>query len=117
MEYSLGIEIRDKLASYLVGEISLHDFEDWFVPASWNVAQSKKQADINLVYEIELWIAEFSDGFWNENELRNYLRPLVENYQVELAPIPNFQLGSNALVEHWWMSLVSFHRLSSGASL
>ena len=116
MEYSLGIEIREKLASYLAGEIPLHCFEDWFVPASWNVVKSKNQADINLVYEIELWLAEFSGGFWNEDELKNLLRPLVENYQVILAPIPDFQNGSNEQVEMWLMSQVSSHILYAGAS-
>jgi hypothetical protein len=117
MNPSLENEMREKLASYLFGEISLEDFEDWFVSASWNVNQSKNQAAINIVYEIELRLAEYSDGFRSEVELKNLLRPLVENYQVELAPIPNFQLGSNARVDHWLLSPVSFHKLSSGASL
>jgi len=86
MRRSLDIEIRDKLASYLVGEISLRDFEDWFVPVSWNVIHSGNQVAVNLVYEIELWIAEFSDGFWSEDELKDQLRPLVENYRIELEP-------------------------------
>ena len=37
MSPSLDIEIRAKLVSYLVDEISLEEFEDWFVSASWNV--------------------------------------------------------------------------------
>lgn len=117
MNPSLDNEIREKLASYLVGEISLEDFEDWFVSASWNVSQSKNQSAINMVYEIELRLAEYSDGFRSEDELKNLLRPLVENYQVELAPIPDFQLGSNARVDRWLMSPLSFDRLFSGASL
>ena len=117
MSPSLDVEIREKLASYIVGEISLGDLEDWFVPASWNVIQKERKDVIDLVYDIELLLAEYSNGGWNEDELRYLLRPLVENYQVELAPIPNFQLGSNARVERWSMSLVSSHILFSGASL
>lgn len=117
MNLSLDNEIRDKLGSYLLGEISLEDFEDWFVSASWNVNQSKNQAAINMVYEIELWLSEYSDGFRSENELQNLLRPLVVNYKVELVPIPGLQLGSNVRMERWLMSLVSFDKLSSGASL
>jgi hypothetical protein len=85
MRPSLDIEIREKLASYLAGEISLADFEDWFVPASWNVVPSGNQAAANLVYEIEIWLAEFSDGFWREEELKNSLQPLVSNYQIDFA--------------------------------
>lgn len=88
MEPSLDIEIRRHLASYLVGEISLQDFEDWFVPSSWDIIHSRNQSAITLVYEIELWLAEFSDGFWSEEELKNHLKPLVNNYLIDLAPVP-----------------------------
>ena len=85
MGFALDIEIREQLARYLVGEISLQEFEDWFVPASWNVVQSKNMSAIYLVYEIELWLAEFSDGFWNEDELKEKLLPLVNNYKIDVA--------------------------------
>lgn len=117
MNPSLDNEIRERLASYLAGEISLEDFEDWFVSASWNVSQSKNQAAINMVYEIELWLSEYSDGFRSKDELRNLLRPFVEKYNVNIDLIPGIGLGSNARVEYWLMSPVSFHKLSSGASL
>jgi hypothetical protein len=117
MNPSLDHEIRDKLGSYLLGEFSLEDFKDWFVPVSWDVDHGNNQAAINLVYEIELRLAEYSDGYWSEDELKNLLRPLVENYRVELAPISDFQLGSNARVERWSLLFVSSHILSSGASL
>ncbi len=117
MNPSLDHEIRDKLGSYLLGEFSLEDFKDWFVPVSWDVDHGNNQAAIKMVYEIELRLAEYSDGYWSEDELKNLLRPLVENYWVELAPICEFQLGSNVLVDHWLLSPVSFHKLSSGASL
>jgi len=117
MERALDIEIRDRLASYLVGEISLQDFEHWFVPSSWNIVQSKNQAAVNLVYEIELWLAEYSDGFWSEDELKDQLRPLVENYRIELEPHSGLELGSNARVERWSLSAVSFDILYVEASL
>jgi len=85
MNLNLDLAIRDKLASYLVGEISLAEFEDWFVPASWNVAQSNNQNAINLVYEIELWLAEYSDGHWREDELKQHFRSLVIDYKVDIG--------------------------------
>ena len=87
MKNRLDIDIRDKLASYLVGEISLKDFEDWFVPVSWNIIHSNNPDAINLVYEIELWLSEFSDGFWSEHELKQHLKPLVMNYIISNIPI------------------------------
>lgn len=113
MNLSLDNEIRDKLASYLLGEVSLDDFEDWFVSASWNVNQSKNQAAINMVYETELYLSEFSDAFRSEDELKNLLRSIVEN--VNMAPI-SLQKGSNSQVERWLISVPS-NILSSGASL
>jgi hypothetical protein len=77
MRISLNLIIRDKLASYLVGELSLEDFEDWFVPESWNVAQTNDQNATNLVYEIELWLAEYSNGHWSEDELKDHLKLIV----------------------------------------
>ncbi|MGO8761579.1 MAG: hypothetical protein ACLP2P_02315 [Desulfobaccales bacterium] len=96
MNPSLENEIRDKLASYLLEEISLEDFVDWFVPTSWNVAQCTNQNAINLVYEIELWLAEYSDGHWNEHELKNHLRQLVTNYRIDLEYGPIIVVNSNA---------------------
>ena len=105
MENSLDIEIRNKLASYLFGEISLQDFEDWFVPSSWNVIHSGNRAAVNLVYEIEPWLAEFSDGFWSEDELKRNLRPLVNNYQIDISPV---RCVANANVEWYQFPFASF---------
>ena len=116
MEQSLDNEIREKLANYLVGEISLEEFEDWFVSPSWNVDQSKNQAAINMVYEIELWLSEYFDNFRSEDELKALLRPLVENYNVYIELIPGIGLGSNARVEMWSMLQVSSHILYAEAS-
>jgi hypothetical protein len=80
MNSSLDLEIRDKLGSYLLGEISLEDFKDWFVPSSWDVDHQNNQAAINMVYEIELRLAEYSNGYWSEDELKPLLRPLVADY-------------------------------------
>lgn len=101
MNSSLDIEIREKLASYLVGNISLEDFEDWFVSSSWNVIQRENKNTIDLVYDIELILAEYSRGCWNDDELKQLLRPIVENYNINIDYIPNVEIGSNARVDHW----------------
>jgi hypothetical protein len=111
MNPSLDNDIRENLASYLLGKISLEDFEDWFVSASWNVDKSGNQIAINMVYEIELWLSEYSDGFRNENELKMLLRPLVENYEIQLDI--SFKLSAAAQVNYWSLPSVSFHILDS----
>lgn len=93
MQYPLDYEIRDHLAAYLASEISLHDFEEWFFPKTWNVDSLDDPALIDLVYEIKLDWAEFSNGDWTEEQLRDMLRPLVENYKISVsanqAALPN----------------------------
>ena len=108
MDFNLDLVIRDKLASYLAGEISLEEFEDWFVPASWNVAQVNNQNAVNLVYEIELWLSEFSDGHWSEDELKNNLCPLVTDYKVDIGSDHIIKMDSIANFDLYQLLSVSF---------
>lgn len=78
MSYSLDFNIREWLAKYLAGEISLHEFEDWFFPETWDVDQLDNLALTNLVYGIKLRLAEYSHGDWTEKELRDLLRSFIE---------------------------------------
>ncbi len=84
MNPSLDNDIRERLASYLLGEGSLEDFKDWFVPVLLEVDNSHNQKAINMAYEIELRLAEYSNAYWSEDELKRLLRPLVENYEIEV---------------------------------
>jgi hypothetical protein len=88
MTGAIDLEIRDRLARYLNGDISLHDFEDWFVPVSWDIEQIHNSKANELAGEIELRLAEFSNGDWTEAELRSKLEPLVSIYRTELIPLP-----------------------------
>ncbi len=88
MTGAIDLEIRDRLARYLNGDIPLHDFEDWFVPVSWDIEQIHNSEANELAGEIELRLAEFSNGDWTEAELRSKLEPLVSMYRTELIPLP-----------------------------
>jgi|SRR5208283_3371585 len=83
----IDLEIRDRLARYLNGDISLHEFEGWFVPVAWSIEQSQSAEAIELAGEVELRLAEFSNGHWTEAELRSKLEPLVSMYETELIPL------------------------------
>ncbi len=115
MNPSLDNDVRDKLGSYLLGEISLEDFREWFIPVLCVVDDSHNHAAINMVYEIELRLVEFSNDYWSENELKNLLRPIVENYYIEIDG-PNLVLGSNAQLVEWSMMLPSLDGLYEEAS-
>lgn len=82
MQHPLEFEIRDRLHAYLSGEISLHDFEDWFFPKTWDVDKSDEPALLDLVYQIKLDWAEFTNGDWSEEELRSMLRSLAERFTI-----------------------------------
>ncbi|MEK9136781.1 MAG: hypothetical protein AAB393_06620 [Bacteroidota bacterium] len=70
-------EIREKLAKYLAEDLSLPDFEDWFVQNSWNVHQGNDLEARNLVQAIDLRLSEFSSGHLSEEGLRKELAPFT----------------------------------------
>lgn len=86
MQHSLEFEIRDRLAAYLAGETSLRDFEDWFFPKTWDVDKLDDPALLDLVYQIKLDWAEFSNGDWSEKDLRSMLRSLAEKFTISASP-------------------------------
>lgn len=81
----LDVDIRRSLSRFIVGEISIEEFEDWFVAATWEVEKSGNINAIDLAREVDLRLAEFSNGHWSVDELRRKFRPFVETYSVELS--------------------------------
>jgi hypothetical protein len=81
----LDTEIREHLAKFLSSQLTLHEFEEWFVPATWDVYHSGNLDTIRLASEIELNLAEFASGHLSEDELRDALRPLVISYKVTIS--------------------------------
>lgn len=85
MTIGTDLEIRAALVRFLDREISLAEFEDWFVPVAWNIEKTGNREAIELAAEIELRLAEFTSGHWSEDELRKILAPLVGVYETELS--------------------------------
>ncbi|MHB1756473.1 MAG: hypothetical protein ACYCT9_03060 [Leptospirillum sp.] len=73
--------IRVKLADYIQGNISLRAFEDWIVPNSWNMSHLPSDAQ-DLSSDIELLLAEFSNGDWTEDEIKNLMEPLLRSVHI-----------------------------------
>src|SRR5581483_2526465 len=76
MKSMLTDEIHEALREYLEGRVPLREFEDWFVSRTWNVRQFDDPSLNDLVYEIELRLAEYTNGHRTEGELRALLQPL-----------------------------------------
>jgi hypothetical protein len=86
MARGIDLDIRALLVCYLNGDLTLADFEDWFVPVAWNIERTGNQRAVELAGEIELRLAEFSSGHWSEPDLRGMLAPLAGIYETELSP-------------------------------
>ena len=78
---NLDLKIRAWLGRYVRGEITLGQFKDWFVPATWNVHQSGNPLAPDLAYEVDALLAELSDGALTERRLKQRLDRHVEIYR------------------------------------
>ena len=90
MESEIRSEIDDNLSRYLREEIPLQDFEDWFAPVLWEVADSHDEESRSLVGTISNRIAEYSAGYRSEESLRkeleNSLLPSVARSPLKSSP-------------------------------
>lgn len=78
MSAQLETEIHDNLVRYLSGQTTLEQFRDWFDAATWDLNPAGTTRLFQLAGEIDLRLAEFTNGHLTESELRAELRPLVE---------------------------------------
>jgi hypothetical protein len=69
--------IRDRIIALLTGEISLPEFQDWLVGATWDVEALGDSEAIDLSYDVKLALAELSCGDIDLTEFRERLRDAV----------------------------------------
>ena len=81
-----AIEIRQRLLEWLDGSISLRQFEDWFVPATWNAHRENDPDAESLADEIEMNLSEYSGGQQNLEQLRGALRELANTVRPFALP-------------------------------
>lgn len=70
-------EIKSGLLAYLMDEQPFLDFQDWLTDLSWAPVHRFSPADVELIREIELRVAEFTGGFLTEEDLRVVLREIA----------------------------------------
>jgi hypothetical protein len=78
MKSSLYLTIQEQLRRFVAGELTLDAFRDWFTPTTWSIDNANTDDARELSYEIEHRLAEFTNGDWDEQELRLLLRPFAE---------------------------------------
>ena len=71
MTTSLENEIIGKLCQYIDGVITIKEFSDWFVPATWNATKDDYRAN-QLIYSIKMCFTAYS-----KEELRERLIDLI----------------------------------------
>jgi hypothetical protein len=83
-------QIRERLASWLSGNISLAEFEDWFVPETWNMHKFNDREAESLVDDIELSLSEYSGGYLSREQLLDAMRSVLASGS------PNYVIGATA---------------------
>jgi hypothetical protein len=95
----LDLEIREQLARYIAGDISLGAFREWFSPRAWNIDQRADASTARVVHEIDLMLAEFDHGDWTEEEVKRLLNPLViENTSIYFHAAPWVQVSTSSVL-------------------
>lgn len=67
---------------FCLGEVDVEGFEKEFVAASQPAKDRPSSAEGSIAYEVELALAEFGRGHWNEDELRQELLRLVRTLKL-----------------------------------
>jgi hypothetical protein len=72
-----AVQIRSRLADWINGRVSLSEFEDWFVPETWNIHKANDPEAEALADEIELSLSEYSGGYLSLGQLKENLKELA----------------------------------------
>jgi hypothetical protein len=81
MASELELEIQQHLSQYLK-DAALHEFEDWFVPVLWDLADSQDEGARELAGSISNLIAEYSRGDRTLESLREGLARVARHVEV-----------------------------------
>jgi hypothetical protein len=83
MAHSLSFAIRDHIVALLADQISLFEFQDWLVGATWDIEQHADSEATDLAYSSKLALAELSRGDISKSMFRERMRELVD------LPVPS----------------------------
>lgn len=68
---SFDVALREQLARYVAGEITLAEFRRWFLPQIWDLAEDDQSVS-PITRRVELRLAEFMNGHWSEDDLKRF---------------------------------------------
>jgi hypothetical protein len=80
-------EIRDRIAAYLLGELTLDEFQHWVIPLAFAASQGdadlREPNALGLLGDLELRLAEYTNGDLDESELQEALRAVLKTHRVD----------------------------------
>lgn len=82
----LDLEIRTHLADYVSKRTSLGEFEEWFIPETWDVENQGNDAARDLTLAVMRLLVKHSNGDLTESGLRRDLGILSRTYWFDQAP-------------------------------
>lgn len=74
--------IRHHLVSYLANELSLNQLTEVIARAIWNLAPEQNDEAADLIYAVQLALAERADQLLTPDEFRSQIRSLLETLTV-----------------------------------
>jgi len=77
MQLSDQLDMTDAIDRYLAGQISVSDLQVRLAAIAWDVLLDDDTPGANVLYELELGLADFSNGDWTEDELKGLFLPLL----------------------------------------
>jgi len=82
-------ELYRRIIQYLNGEISVTQFEDWFLPNFGQIINLPDCPPRDLAGDIQLALAEMSNGDRTEAEMKGLIRDLIESSDIVICePAP-----------------------------
>jgi uncharacterized protein DUF3224 len=68
MTTSLVSDIHTSVARVVAGDMTIRGFEDWFVPATWDIERSDDDEAVRLAHWLLHQMTEYDSGLWNDED-------------------------------------------------
>jgi len=80
-------EIRKRLTQWVDGNISLREFQEWFVPATWNIHLANDPEAEGLADDIEMALSQYTSRVLPIEDLRRELAKAARPFVVQQVRI------------------------------
>lgn len=95
MAKALFDRVREVSSAYIDSRIPFGEFQERFVSLTWDATLPQASPVSDLVTEIELLIAEYTNGHWTEDELREKIGATLNfSTSTESRPV-GFDTGTS----------------------